>query len=118
MGDIKVTRYGVSDLNAQIGQRMVDDAVARKVTLSQILEDMNPSDSDDELSAFERQLEHEGIVTQTNRAEGYVADRFERFDKTEASRVLGAEWIDRQYRAVADMDSVQRRALISSDMTG
>lgn len=116
--DIQTKRIGARDLHDQLGQRMVDEAVARKVTLSQLLEELDPTEGKDELSAFERQLEVAGIVTQTNHSEGYVADRLGVFDESEQSRVLGAEWVDRQYRAVSDIDARESKRFITSDFSG
>lgn len=118
MSDIKVMRYGVADLHNQLGQRMVDDAILRKKTLSQLLEELNPSDPGDELNAFERQIEHTGITTQTNRNEGYVSDAFDAFNKNEHARVLGAEWIDYIYRSTTELEGAANKRMISSDMTG
>jgi len=68
----------------QLSPAMYNDAATRRMSLSQYLERVNPSASDDKLDAFERQLQRFGIVTKSIPEKGIYASTVEDFLKASA----------------------------------
>jgi hypothetical protein len=106
------------DIYKGMNLRLVHAAYDNGMNLSRYLEELDPSSkypagSDERrMSAFERQLEVAGIVTNSDPEGSYEADCFEVFGKDEATRILGAEFVARQWRKVAYMSGAQKRAVI------
>lgn len=94
MEKIKLSR----DLYAQ--------AKAEKITLSQLLERHDPSAEGSKLTAFERQLKEQGIVTQTIAAKGINASTVEAFYRTNDSAVLFPEFVATTLRESLISDSI------------
>lgn len=94
-------------------------AYSENKTLSRWLEEQDPSeDYADGSDAFQRLIQAAGIVVRSDHAAGYYADKFEEFDKTTQTRSLVPEFINRQWRSVANGGEATTRALYSSDDYG
>ncbi len=65
----------------QLDKNMYKVAADHKMTFSQLLERLNPSKPDDNLDAFERQLQRFGIVTKSIPEKGIYASTVEQFLK-------------------------------------
>jgi hypothetical protein len=72
---------------------MYDQAKKEHVSLSQLLERLDPTTGESKLTAFERQLKEHNIVTQSIAAKGIYASNVEAFYRTEESRVLFPEFV-------------------------
>lgn len=102
------------ELSRSLSLATMERAYKDGVNLSRWLEENDPSDRySDGLDAFERQLQIKGIRTNSNAERGFYASDFGAFDEDDATRVLGIEWMARQYRKVRQ----QSRAVVSSDIT-
>jgi hypothetical protein len=118
----RITKMGPADILGGINLEMFRDAYDHGLSLSAWLEQMNPTEAGDKgsLDAFGRVLKAAGIVTRTNYAAGFYADVFEdAFDGTPQRRLLGAEWMRRQWLAAsAGMSPNTRAAVLGSDDYG
>lgn len=76
------------------------NAFSEGMNLSSFLEKMDPSDENDTLDAFERQIAKIGIKTRSNRERGIYSDKIERFyaSNVPQSSVLFPEFINREMR--------------------
>lgn len=81
-------------------------ATAEEITLSQLLEKMDPTPEGGKLDAFERQLRRFGIVTKSIPERGINASRVEEFYRTDESRVLFPEFIARTAREAMMEESI------------
>lgn len=85
---------------------MYNQAIKEEITLSQLLERMDPTNDGSKLTAFERQLKEHNIVTQTIASKGINASKVEAFYRTEESRVLFPEFIATTLRESLVADSI------------
>lgn len=81
-------------------------AQEKGVTVSQLLEQMNPNNGDSKLTAFQRALKQENILTKSAPAKGFSADRVEAFYRTEESKILFPEYIGTTVREALQMQSI------------
>src|SRR5262249_29581037 len=87
-------------------------------SLSSWLEEQMPYvDYKDGMDAFQRLIHLSGIRTNTVREYGIYADRFEVFDKNDATRALALEFMFRQWRAAATGVDPSTRSLYLSGET-
>lgn len=98
-----------------LGQ-MANGALYRKayeqgMPLSSFLEREDPSDPKDTLDAFGRMMKAAGIVTRSDPANGYYADRFDAFDKDENTRALVPEFFRRVWLRAAHPTRTDRSAV-------
>lgn len=63
------------------------------ISFSQLLEQLDPTNEESKLTAYERQLKKHNIVTQSIPEKGFVASKVEAFYRTEESKVLFPEFI-------------------------
>lgn len=91
-----------------LNRDMYLQAMADKITLSQLLERLDPTDAYDntELDAFQRQLKKCGIVTKALYEKGIHADIVDAFYRTSDSQVLFPEYIARTAREAIVEDTV------------
>ncbi len=73
---------------------MYKEAQAEGISLSQYLENLDPSPEGSKLSAFERQLKEHNIVTQSMAGRGISASKVEAFYRTDESKILFPEYIN------------------------
>jgi hypothetical protein len=92
--------------NNELIRRVFNRAKDNKITVSEMLEIIDPSDyyagtPEGELDAFDRQLMVAGIRVKSDPAKGIFADKVERFETSNnpGSVVLYPEFINRQLRA-------------------
>jgi hypothetical protein len=100
---------GKNIADIKLDRRLYDQARGEKVTLTQLLERMDPSPEGSPLDAFERQLKRLGIKTKTiYRPNGDViyADALDAFYRTEESAVLFPEFISRTVREAIVQDTM------------
>ena len=92
--DITVTP-NANDIKLSVS--LYDEAFKQSMNLSQFLEKINPSEHDDTLDAFERQLKRFGIRTQHDPKRGLYASEGEYFFQSNMpeSRILFPEYISR-----------------------
>ena len=76
-----------------LSKDMYDQAKKEHVSLSQLLERLDPTTGESKLTAFERQLKEHNIVTQSIAAKGIYASTVEAFYRTEESKVLFPEFV-------------------------
>lgn len=98
--EIKLGAMGTEDLYRALGARSLDifrDATEEGFTASRYLEELSPTD-DGDLDAFERLLQHAGIITRSNPRAGYWASPATRFIENDANRALLVEFALRQWR--------------------
>lgn len=103
MPDISGVKMRAKDLHARINMNMVEEAKLRKISMSQLLEELDPTEeygSGERLNALERQIELAGITTRTSYSDGFYADKFSAFGKDDTTRILGSEWLERQFQSV------------------
>lgn len=91
------------------------EALQAGVPLSRYLEVINPTQPDEGLDAFQRQLKKAGIITRNNPRAGFWASRAEVFFKTTAGRALYPEFFAREWRSVVFATPQQRAIQLSSD---
>lgn len=89
-----------------LSKDMYSEAAAKGITLSQLLEQKDPTAEGSKLTAFERQLKAHNIVTKSLPAKGVSADRVEAFYQTEQSRVLFPEFVATQLREALQAGSI------------
>ncbi len=85
---------------------LYDRARAEEVTLSQLLEKLDPTPEGSKLNAYERHLKEFGIVTQSIPERGINASRVEAFYRTEESKVLFPEFIGMNLRESMVAESI------------
>jgi len=88
---------------------MFKKAQAEKLTFSQYLEKIDPSEAygpNEKLDAYERQLKRFGIRVASKEEKGIYASTVEAFYQTEESKVLFPEFISRTAREVLIADSI------------
>lgn len=105
MADLKDLKARSSDLLRQMPNgALYRRAYEKGMTLSRFLEEQDPSheypEAERGLDAFDRLMAAAGIVANSDPEGGYYADRFEEFDKNDATRALVPEWVSRQWRKV------------------
>ena len=91
------------------------EAIQAGVPFGRYLETQNPSDNDDRLDAFQRQLKHAGIVTRSDPQAGYWASEAGAFFDSVAGRALLPEFFAREWRKVAFATPQERAIVLSSD---
>jgi len=84
----------------KVDKESYQQAKSRGVSLTSLLEELDPSKPEDHLDAFERQLVKHGI-----KIKGEGCDYVERFFATSTSAVLFPEFVSRQIRAGQQMVS-------------
>jgi hypothetical protein len=89
-----------------LNRDMYNQATKEEITLSQLLERLDPTPEGSKLTAFERQLKEHGIVTQTIAEKGINASKVEAFYRTEESRVLFPEFVATTLRESLVADSI------------
>lgn len=105
----KKKSYSVADLQKRSTEAKIDltkgmdiyrDAAKRNMSLSQYLELLDPSQEDDSLDAFGRQMALYGIRTVSNPKTGVYADKVERFyaSNQPATQTLFPEFLNREMR--------------------
>ena len=62
-------------MGIKLSRDLYNQAKEKGITLSQLLENMEPSDGKSNLSAFERQLKEHRIATKSSPTKGYSADK-------------------------------------------
>jgi len=77
---------------------LYNQAREKEITLSQLLEQLDPTPENSKLTSFERQLKTHNIVTQSIPEKGIIASKVEAFYRTEESKVLFPEFIATQLR--------------------
>jgi hypothetical protein len=92
--------------NLQLNLDLYDRAKASEITLSQLLEKMDPSQEGSKLNAFERQLKAHDIVTQSIPERGINSSRVEAFYRSSDSKVLFPEFIGLNLRESMVADSI------------
>jgi len=109
VNDVKLSP-ALFDLCAEKGKEE-----GRRVTLSALLEEINPSQPDDKLDAFERQLKRFKIVTKDDPDHGVFASTGDLFFQSNQpeSRILFPEFIERAMRA-AMMDETDYMSYLVS----
>ncbi len=110
-------RPRATELLAQMpGGALYQRAHEQGLSLSAYLEREDPSDGHrDGLDAFGRLMKAAGIVTRSDPARGFWADRLEAFTRSDETKWLFPEWAMRQYRRAALGQDVSTRALYASD---
>ena len=68
-------------------------AKERGITMSQLLEEMNPPEAESKLTAFERALKQQGIRANSVPEKGFSADSVEAFYRTDENKVLFPEYV-------------------------
>lgn len=106
MPETTITRMGTGEIYEAMGKRdgamsMIADAYKDGLNLSRHFERLNPSENGDELDAFDRLMEHAGIITRSDPMAGYWASKADRFFENAANRVLFTEFFARTWRKVA-----------------
>ena len=89
-----------------LNKDMYQQAIKEEITLSQLLERNDPSAEGSNLTAFERQLKEQGIVTQSIASKGVIASKVEAFYRTDESKVLFPEFIGTTLRESLVADSI------------
>jgi hypothetical protein len=90
-----------------LDRSMFKKAVLKKLTFSQYLESINPSQDGDALDAYERQLKVRGILTKSNYAKGISASIVEEaFYHTEDNDILFPEFVARSVREAIVNDTI------------
>lgn len=120
MPDVRQTGVSPADLNKQLGYRALEESYKSGRNLTLWLEKQDPTSKyekgsrEAELDAFERQLAHIGVRTQSNAEMGYRADQLRAFEEKggEAGSALMIEYLARQYRKIAHAGT---RSIIASD---
>lgn len=98
----------MGDNTIVLERRLYDQVREKRTTLSQLLEEMDPSPEGSKLDAFERQLKRLGIKTRSVLVGGKQcwADKMEAFYRTEESAVLFPEFIARTVREAVVQDTM------------
>ncbi len=116
---LTIVRMGPREIGEQVNPNMFRDAYTRGMSVSALMERMNPTEPDDRsgLDAFGRVMKELGIITRSMPEAGIVADRWEdAFDETPQRRLLGLEWAARTWRRAAlGRPTGSRQILTSQD---
>lgn len=123
MPDIQITEMSPAEIRSRLAQKesalaMHRDAVKAGMRFGAYLELLNPSEKDDPLDAYGRQLKEAGIITHSNPAAGYWASLgSESFfaDGDVAGRALFPEFFAREWQRTMHANRHQRAILLSSD---
>lgn len=89
-----------------LARDLYTQAKAEKITLSQLLEKLEPSPEGSKLTAFQRQLKEQKIITKTIAAKGINASTVEAFYRTDESKVLFPEFVATALRESLFSDSI------------
>lgn len=81
-------------------------ASVQGITLSQYLEQLDPTAEGSKLTAFDRQMKEQGIMARSVPAKGFSAHTVEAFYQTEQSKVLFPEYVATQLREALQMGSI------------
>jgi len=122
--DMKITNLGTrelweqfqekpSEIYANVASRMKDAGVEDPPTLTRVLEEINPSEPNDRLDAYERLLMHVGIRTRSNPEAGIWASNAGLFQKNNGTRALLTEFFARNWRKASIGE--QRAVQLSND---
>lgn len=90
----------------ELNRRLYDQAREKRVTFSQLLEELDPTPEGVKLDAFERQLKAQKIYTKTVFNKGIFASPMEAFMRTEESAVLFPEFVARTVREAIVEDTM------------
>lgn len=108
-------RPRAAELFRQMGTEMFRRAYDKGMQLSAYLESQDPSEVyNDGLDAFGRIMKVAGIKTGSSIEHGYYADEWEKFQESDQTRALCAEWMIRTWRQAALGRPVNTRALYAS----
>lgn len=91
------------------------EALREGLPFSRYLEVADPSEKDDTLDAFSRQLQLAGIVARSDPAAGYWASEAKVFHDSPLGRALFPEFFARQWRSVVHATPQQRAVILSTD---
>lgn len=116
MAPVQIMSMSPEELNARLSDPTTaitihQDAVKAGVPFGRYLELLNPTQQDDQLDAFERQLRVAGIITRSDPAAGLWASSAAVFADTKIGRALYPEFFARQYRK----GMYSRSVVLSSD---
>lgn len=85
-------------------------------TLSWYLEEQDPSENySDGLDAFERLLKEARILVNSDMNKGYYASEFQAFDKSDDTRALVPEFMNRVWKGVSHGKKVSTRSIYASN---
>ena len=122
--DIKITSLGTRELWEQfqknpteiyssVANRMKDAGIDEAPTLTRALEEINPSEPNDKLDAYERLMQEAGIRTKSNPEAGVWASNAGKFLHNPGTRALLTEFFARNWRKVSV--GGQRATFLSND---
>lgn len=123
MGAVQIKTMSPAEIherlsNADSAIKLSEDAIKAGMRLGAYLEELNPSDKNDTLDAFGRQLRQAGIVTESDPYAGYWASEGEVFVGKEAEhtagRALFGEFFARQWQKVMRASRTEQRAIVLS----
>jgi hypothetical protein len=119
---VEMTRVSPVDAARDFGVNYYTRAYERGMTVSQLLEEDDPTDQypaeERDLDAFERVLMATGIITTSDPATGVRATSYEEATKTKAKRAVFHEFCTRVYRQAtkpASMTPATRALILSGD---
>ncbi len=103
MTEIKQMILGIPDLYATLDDRdkslnLISDAYREGRNIETHLEVLSPSEKGDELTAFDRLMQHAGIITRSDPVAGYWASPATMFFDRPANRVLYTEFFAKTWR--------------------
>lgn len=89
-------------------------------TITQALEEFEPTEANDSHDAFERMLKEAGIITRSDRFAGYQASNAGMFQQNAGTRALLAEffrrtWLEGSGLGRAQQEQVMQRAILLND---
>lgn len=124
--DIQITTMGTEELWEQFQRKPVDiyNTVANRMleggnedspTMSRVLEEISPSEPNDQLDAFERLLLQAGIRTKADHVAGYYASNASAFARNAGTKALLSEFFARNWRKVSRALSEQRAVFLNND---
>jgi hypothetical protein len=103
------------DMYNTVANRMVESGIEDAPTMSRVLEEVSPSEPNDELDAFDRVMMEAGIRTKSDPTAGYWASNAGAFLRTPAHKALLTEFVARQWRKVSfGMQQQERATFLSS----
>lgn len=119
MRNIRVRTMDPADIAQRMSVSMWQEALEAGMSVSAFFERLNPTDTTDlregGLDAFGRVLQKMDIITRSVPEAGVYADKWEDvFDRTEAERLIGLEWVHRQWRKASFGGSPNTRDVFSS----
>jgi hypothetical protein len=89
-----------------LSRDMYNQAKAEGITLSQLLDRLDPNADGSKLTALERQFKEQGIVTKTIPEKGINASKVDAFYRTDESKVLFPEFVGATLRESLIADSI------------